>query len=142
MSISSLERLLRYFGTSAISEENRQDLKKEALLMTLAHAANADSNIQSVEVDAIQTIYHAHTGDKVSESEIRVLARSDLFKSTTLMQYLNTVQRRMDMEDKRDLVNALIEVFKSDESVSPSEARFFNKVVDALNLTCADVVGL
>ena len=142
MSSSSLERILRYFGSGAISEEDKQDLWEEALLMTLAHAANADSNIQSVEVDTIQSIYHAHTGDEVSESEIRVLARSDLFKGTTLIQYLTTVQRRLDFEKKRDIIHALIKVFKSDKRISPNEARFFNTVASALNLTFADVAGL
>ena len=52
------------------------ELYKEVLLMTLSRAADADINIQTVEVDRIREILKKHTGEEFSAGDIRVAARA------------------------------------------------------------------
>ena len=56
MALADLKNVLKIFGGSEVSEEEHKELFKEVLLMTLARAADADINIQSVEVDKIREI--------------------------------------------------------------------------------------
>ena len=54
MAIADLKNVLKIFGGSEITEDQQNELYKEVLLMTLARAADADINIQTVEVDRIR----------------------------------------------------------------------------------------
>ena len=49
MAIADLKSVLKIFGGSDVSEEERHELYKEVLCMTLSRAADADINIQNVE---------------------------------------------------------------------------------------------
>ena len=78
MAIADLKSVLKIFGGSDVSsEEERRELYKEVLLMTLSRAADADINIQSAEVDRIREILKEHTGDDFSAGDIRVAARAE-----------------------------------------------------------------
>ena len=48
MSIASLSNVLKLFGGSEPSEEEKRALVKEATLMALARCTSADSNIKQV----------------------------------------------------------------------------------------------
>ena len=61
MAIADLKSVLKIFGGSDVGADERDELYKEVLLMTLARAANADINIQTVEVDRIREILKEHT---------------------------------------------------------------------------------
>jgi len=61
MAIADLKSVLNIFAGSDIGEEGQGELFKEVLLMTLARAADADINIQTVEVERIQEILKEHT---------------------------------------------------------------------------------
>ena len=56
MAIADLKNVLKIFGGSDITADQQNDLFKEVLCMTLARAADADINIQTVEVDRIREI--------------------------------------------------------------------------------------
>ena len=56
MAIADLSNVLNIFRGSDIDEDAQNALFKEVLLMTLARAADADINIQNVEVDRIREI--------------------------------------------------------------------------------------
>ena len=92
MAIADLKNVLNIFSGSDVSAGHENDLFKEVLLMTLARAADADINIQSVEVDRIREILKAHTGDDFSPADIRVAARSELYAEATLVKYLGQAQ--------------------------------------------------
>ena len=66
MAIADLKSVLKIFGGSDVSDEERHELYKEVLCMTLSRAADADINIQNVEVDRIREILKEHTGEDFS----------------------------------------------------------------------------
>ncbi len=142
MAIADLKNVLNIFGGSDISEEAQSELFKEVLLMTLARAADADINIQAVEVERIQDILKDHTGEDFSVADIRVAARAELYAEATLMKYLHSVSGKLSAAHRTQTVQALADVFRSDKKVSVLEVEFFDKVVDALKVTPSQVAGL
>lgn len=142
MAIADLKNVLNIFGGSDVSEEAQNALFKEVLLMTLARAADADINIQTVEVDRIREILKQHTGEDFSAADIRLAARPELYAEATLVKYLNSVSGKMQASHRAETVQALADVFRSDASVSVLEIEFFDKVVDALKVTPSQVAGL
>ena len=110
--------------------------------MTLARAADADINIQTVEVDRIREILKEHTGEEFSAADIRVAARAELYAEANLRKYLTSVRKKLRDQDRADVVSALTDVFRSDSNVSVLEIDFFNRTVEALNATPAQIAGL
>ena len=110
--------------------------------MTLSRAADADINIQNVEVDRIREILKEHTGEDFSAGDVRIAARSELYAEASLVKYLRSVRDRMLNEDRVDTIHALADVFRSDEEVSVLEIDFFNSVAEALEVTPAEIAGL
>lgn len=139
MAIADLKNVLSIFGGS---EADGEELYKEALVMTLARAADADINIQTVEVDRIREIIRQHTGEDMSTADIRVAARAELYAEATLKKYLGSVRRKLDASQRADIVQALADVFRIDKSVSALEVDFFNGVAEALQVTPAEAAGL
>ena len=142
MAIADLKNVLKIFGGSDVSEDQQNELYKEVLLMTLARAADADINIQNVEVDRIRDILKEHTGDDFTKADIRVAARSELYAEATLIKYLNSVYKKLGVTHRAEIVQALADVFRSDKTVSPLEVDFFDKVVEALRVTPSQIAGL
>lgn len=142
MAISDLKNVLKIFGGSELSEGDHDELRKEVLLMTLARAADADINIQTVEVERIREILKDCTGDDFSSADIRVAARSELYAEANLRKYLGSVRKKLRDQDRADIVTALAEVFRSDSNVSVLEIDFFNRTVEALQATPAQIAGL
>ncbi len=142
MAIADLKNVLKIFGGSELAEEEKNELFKEVLVMTLARAADADINIQTVEVDRIRDIIKDHTGEDVSAADIRVAARAELYAEVSLKKYLRSVRDRLSSGQRAETIRALADVFRSDASVSVLEVDFFNGVAEALQVTPADVAGL
>ena len=142
MAIADLKNVLKIFGGSELSEGDHDELRKEVLLMTLARAADADINIQTVEVDRIRAILKECTGEEFSSADIRVAARSELYAESSLRKYLGTVRKKLRDQDRADIVQALADVFRSDSDVSVLEIDFFNRTVEALQATPAQIAGL
>lgn len=142
MAIADLKNVLKLFGGSEITQEYENQLFEEVLLMTLARAADADINIQNVEVERVQGILKQHTGKDFSSADVRVAARSELYAEATLVKYLHGAVKKLSDEHRAEVVGALTEVFRSDSSVSALEVDFFNNVVGALNVTPAQIAGL
>jgi uncharacterized tellurite resistance protein B-like protein len=142
MAIADLKNVLKIFGGSDLSEGEHDELRKEVLLMTLARAADADINIQTVEVDRIREILKICTGEDFSAVDIRVAARSELYAEANLRKYLGSIQGKLRDQDRADVVQALGDVFRSDSNVSVLEIDFFNRTVEALRATPAQIAGL
>ena len=142
MAIADLKNVLKIFGGSEVSADHENELFKEVLLMTLARAADADINIQTVEVDRIREILKAHTGEDFTSADIRVAARAELYAEATLVKYLGTVYKKMSDAHRAETVQALADVFRSDSSVSVLEVDFFDNVVEALHVKPSAVAGL
>jgi uncharacterized tellurite resistance protein B-like protein len=142
MAIADLKNVLKIFGGSDVSDDEKSDLFKEVLLMTLARAANADINIQTVEVERIAEILKEHTGQEFTAVDIRVAAREELYAEATLRKYLASVRRKLSAEERADTMLALADVFRIDKSVSILEVDFYNRVAEALQVSAADLAGL
>jgi len=142
MAIADLKNVLKIFGGSELSEGEQDELRKEVLLMTLARAADADINIQTVEVDRIREILKDCTGEEFSSADIRVAARAELYAEANLRKYLGSVRKKLRDQDRADVVRALADVFRSDSEVSVLEIDFFNRTVEALQATPAQIAGL
>ena len=142
MAIADLKSVLNIFAGSDIGEDEQGELFKEVLLMTLARAADADINIQTVEVERIQAILKEHTGEDFSSGDIRVAARAELYAEATLRKYLSSVRSKMANADRGHTICALADVFRSDKVVSVLEVDFFNGVAEALHATPAEIAGL
>ncbi len=142
MAIADLKYVLSIFGGGEVSADHENDLFEEVLLMTLARAANADVSIQHVEVETIQKILKKHTGREFSSADVRVAAREELYAEATLVKYLRGAEKKLSEAHCTQIVQALTEVFRSDQNVSGLEVDFFNNVVGALNVTPAQIAGL
>jgi len=138
MTFSDLRRGLRVFGWSPVSEESQDDLYKEVLLLTLARASKADANIHPAEIDTILQIMQRETGEDFAEADIRKASQPDLYESDNLRKYLRSVQGRLNDENKTSILQALVDVIKSDTEINVLEIDFFNRVVDALRIAPAD----
>lgn len=142
MAIADLKNVLNIFGGAEITEDQQNELFKEVLLMTLARAADADINIQSVEVERIQEILKSHTGEEFSSADIRVAARAELYAEATLRKYLGSVRTKLSDTNRAATIQALADVFRSDSNVSVLEVDFFDRVATALQASPSQIAGL
>lgn len=142
MAIADLKKVLSIFGGSDLSDADQKELYKEVLLMTLSRAADADISIQAAEISRIRQILKDHTGEDFAEKDIRLAARSELYAEASLKKYLATVRDKLADVDRVDIIQALTDVFRSDEAVSVLEVDWFNGVCEALKATPAEIAGL
>ena len=139
MSFFSMSGISKLFGGASLTEEERANLVKEVMLMTLARAAASDTNIKSVEIDKVQEVLQARTGEEIPTSEIRVAANSALFEKVSLDKYLARSGKNLELEERVEIINALREVIGSDDRISEMEQDFFNMVVKALDIPAANL---
>ncbi len=142
MPLAQLENIMNLFRGKELDAEGKKQLVREALLMALSRATNADTNISGIEIATVQGIIKDRTGDEVSEKDIRVAALSDLYNEATLERYLSKVSSKIGAEDSKMIVGALAEVIKVDGKVSPFEVEFFNSVAASLGMSHADCAGV
>jgi uncharacterized tellurite resistance protein B-like protein len=138
----SLEGIKKVFSNSEASPEELVELNKEVMFMTLARATSADTNIKNVEVERVQEVLKARTGDQFSAADVRVAAQSAIFESAPLTRYLNAAAKKLSVADRVSVIHALTDVIESDGHTSDFEIAFFNDVAAALQLTPAQLVGL
>jgi len=142
MAIMDLRNVLSIFGGAKLPPEQRQQLVKEVLLMTLARASSSDSHTHPAEVDTVQRVLKEVTGDDISTADIRVAAASEMFERAPLEKYLSSVASSLTTADRVTIAQSLARVIKSDVAVSPEEVDFFNEVAAALEITAAELSGL
>lgn len=142
MGLVEFASIKRFFGGPVTSDVERQNLFKEALVLTLARATSSDVNIRPVEVEAVRKIVQAVTGEEVSAADVRVAAASELYEKASLDDYLHAIGRKLGARERATLVRSLAEVVRSDRRISPKEVEFFDWVVSALRATPAEIAGL
>ena len=142
MALADFKSVLRIFAGGELPPERKKELFKEALLMTLARASAADTNLKRVEVETVQRVVSREIGAAVAESEVKVAAASKLFETRPLDRYLGGIRSKIDHEDRLSIMRCLHEVIHSDMRVSPFEVEFFNMVATALDLSPSDLAGL
>lgn len=142
MSISSLAGVLKIFGGTDPTPEEQTQLTKEVMLMTLARATAADTNIKAIEVEKVREVLLSHTGEDFPAADIRVAANSAIYEKAPLNKYLSSSSKKLGPDDRLEIAQALEEVINADGRVSDREITFFNDVVAALALTPAQLMGL
>ena len=138
MIFGNFRNVLKLFGGSFASEKTQDELYEEVLFTILARASQADANIHPDEIGTIQQIMRRETGQDVTESDIRKASRSELNESAHLRKYLRGVRGRLNGQNKTAILQALVEVIKSDSKINVLEIDFFNRVVDALRMTSTE----
>ena len=142
MSIASLDGILKIFGGTDPSPEEQAQLAKEVMLMTLARATSADTNIKNIEVEKVREVLQAHTGEDFPAADVRVAANSAIFEKAPLDKYLSSSAKKLGPDDRMDIAQALEEVINADGRVSDREITFFNMVANSLALTPAQLMGM
>ena len=141
MASPNLSSVLNFFQSQP-SEEEQNELAQEVMLMVLARATSADTNIKDVEIEKVREVLKDHLNVDYEAADVRVAANSELYMKTTLKGYLSYRAIKMRTEDKVETVQALAEVINVDGRVSSLEIDFFNDVAKALALTPAEIMGL
>ncbi len=142
MSIASLAGVLKIFGGTDPSPEEQAELAKEVMLMTLARATAADTNIKAIEVEKVREVLLARTGEDFPAADVRVAANSAIYEKAPLVKYLATSAKKLAAADRLGIAEALADVINADGRVSVREITFFNDVAEALSLTPAQLMGL
>ena len=142
MSIASLGGIFKIFSGSEPTPEEQAQLAKEAMLMTLARATAADTNIKNIEVEKVREVLLARTGEDFPAADVRVAANSAIYEKAPLDKYLTTTAKKLTDDDRLGIAEALADVVNADGRVSDREITFFNDVVEALDLTPAQLMGL
>ena len=142
MSIANLSNVLKIFRGTDLTPEEKNELFREVLLMTLARASSSDANIAPVEVETVKAIVEKSTGREISAADVRVAAASELYETAPLEKYLSSCGRKLDATSRVTTVQALAEVIKSDTQITSREVQFFDMVALALAVTPAELAGL
>ena len=142
MSIASLAGVLKIFGGSDPSPEEQAQLAKEVMLMTLARATAADTNIKDIEVEKVREVLLARTGEDFPAADVRVAANSAIYEKAPLDRYLASSAKKLGPDDRLGIAQALADVVNADGRVSDREITFFDNVANALNLTPSQLMGL
>lgn len=139
---STLDLIGQLFSDSRRSDIDLQELFNETVLLTLARATNADSNIHPKEVSLVIEKVKEVTGEEVSIADVHVAARSKLFEEGPLEDLLDSVAKVLPPEKKLEVAHALAEIMQADEMVTSREIRFFDIVCQELRLRPSDLIGL
>jgi uncharacterized tellurite resistance protein B-like protein len=142
MSILNLASVLKIFGGSEPTEEERAKLREEVMLMVLARATAADLNISSVEIDTVRETIREKTGSELTDAEIRVAANSELFEKAPLKRYVASASKNLEHGERVEIIQALAQVIHSDDRTGAREAEYFQQMVEAMQLGPDDVAGL
>lgn len=142
MALSDLKNILKAFGGAEPTADEKKELVRETLLMTLARASAADTNPQACEVETVRRIIAREIGEDVDASTVKVAAASELFESQPLNRYLAKVGPKLEAKDRMMIMSSLGEVISSDMRVSPFEVEFFNMVAESLDMSAAELAGL
>ena len=141
MASPNLSSVLNFFQSKP-SEEEQNELAQEVMLMVLARATSADTNIKDVEIEKVREVLKDHLNVDYEAADVRVAANSELYMNTSLKKDLSYRAIKVRTADKVETVQALAEVINVDGRVSSLEIDFFNDVAEALALTPAEIMGL
>lgn len=134
MDLSYLTVIKKMFGGKELSDAERENLVKEAMVMTLARVTRSDSNIEAVEIEKVQHVIKDRLGEDMSAADIRVAASSELFEAEPLERYLRKAGFLLKDDDKETIARALAEVILADGEVRENETAFFDAVVKELDV--------
>ena len=73
---------------------------------------------------------------------MRVAANSRLYEQAPFERYLHKCSRKLTAKDRKNTLEALLEIIHADDRVNDYEVTFFNHFAQAFELTPAQIIGL
>ena len=122
--------------------KDKQELFKEVLLLVLARATRADTNVEAIEIAQVQKALKEVTGEEFSEADILTAASSEVFETQSLERTLSNATSRLTDEDRVTILSCLSGIIKSDTHIRYHELEFFDHVATALRATPSEIAGL
>lgn len=122
--------------------KNQEELFREVLLLVLARAARADSNVESIEVTHVQEALKKVTGDDFTEADIRTAASSEIYETQSLKRTLANATRKLSEDDRITILDCLASLIRADDHIRYPELEFFDHVATALQATPSEIAGL
>lgn len=140
MALADLLHVRQLFSRNRI--ESGDEAYRELLLMVLARATDVDAYTHPAEVETVQKVLCEYLGEDVTSADVRIAAKSALYEAAPLEKYVAKIGPKLSDELRLKLVSALIEVLRADEQVASSEADYFNKICEAVQISYAELAGL
>ena len=122
--------------------KDEEVLFKEVILLVLARATRADSNVESIEVEHIQKALKELTGEEFSRGDILTASSSEIYETQSLERTLANAARKLGQEKRSVILSCLADLIRADSSIRDQELEFFNQVATALKATPSEIAGL
>lgn len=117
-------------------------LMRELLILVLARATSADTNVEPEEVATVQAILADVLGETVSEADIKLAATSEMFERQSIDRYLKKATRKLGDEDRILILQSLVRVLRADDHIREFELDYFDRIANALKATPSEIAGL
>ena len=128
--------------TDLSAGKDEEVLFKEVILLVLARATRADSNVESIEVEHIQKALKELTGEEFSRGDILTASSSEIYETQSLERTLANAARKLGQEKRSVILSCLADLIRADSSVRDQELEFFDQVATALKATPSEIAGL
>tara|TARA_Y100000748_G_C15307040_1_gene414617 strand:- start:11 stop:445 length:435 start_codon:yes stop_codon:yes gene_type:complete len=122
--------------------KDEEVLFKEVILLVLARATRADSNVESIEVEHIQKALRELTGEEFSRGDILTASSSEIYETQSLERTLANAARKLGQEKRSVILSCLADLIRADSSIRDQELEFFDQVATALKATPSEIAGL
>lgn len=128
--------------TDLSAGKDEEVLFKEVILLVLARATRADSNVESIEVEHIQKALKELTGEEFSRGDILTASSSEIYETQSLERTLANAARKLGQEKRSVILSCLADLIRADSSIRDQELEFFDQVATALKATPSEIAGL
>ena len=128
--------------TDLSAGKDEEVLFKEVILLVLARATRADSNVESIEVEHIQKALKELTGEEFSRGDILTASSSEIYETQSLERTLANAARKLGQEKRSVILSCLADLIRADCSIRYQELEFFDQVATALKATPCEIAGL
>ena len=128
--------------TDLSAGKDEEVLFKEVILLVLAGATRADSNVESIEVEHIQKALRELTGEEFSRGDILTASSSEIYETQSLERTLANAARKLGQEKRSVILSCLADLIRADSSIRDQELEFFDQVATALKATPSEIAGL
>ena len=118
--------------TDLSAGKDEEVLFKEVILLVLARATRADSNVESIEVEHIQKALRELTGEEFSRGDILTASSSEIYETQSLERTLANAARKLGQEKRSVILSCLADLIRADSSIRDQELEFFDQVALSL----------
>ena len=128
--------------TDLSAGKDEEVLFKEVILLVLARATRADSNVESIEVEHIQKALKELTGEEFSRGDILTASSSEIYETQSLERTLANAARKLGKDKRSMILSCLADLIRADSSIRYQELEFFDQVATALKASPSEIAGL